>query len=62
MAFRATILTLYPDMFPGLLGQSLSGKALERGDWTLDCVQIRDFTTDRRRHAGRRRRRDGPEA
>ncbi|MGD9478954.1 UNVERIFIED_ORG: tRNA (guanosine(37)-N1)-methyltransferase TrmD [Roseateles sp. XES5] len=49
MAFRATILTLYPDMFPGLLGQSLSGKALERGDWTLDCVQIRDFTTDRHR-------------
>jgi tRNA (guanine37-N1)-methyltransferase len=49
VAFRATILTLYPDMFPGLLGQSLSGKALERGDWSLDCVQIRDFTTDRHR-------------
>lgn len=49
MAFRATILTLYPEMFPGLLGQSLSGKALDRGDWSLDCVQIRDFTTDRHR-------------
>ena len=49
MAFRATILTLYPEMFPGLLGQSLSGKALARGDWSLDCVQIRDFTTDRHR-------------
>jgi tRNA (guanine37-N1)-methyltransferase len=49
VAFRATILTLYPDMFPGLLGQSLSGKALDRGDWALDCVQIRDFTTDRHR-------------
>lgn len=49
VAFRATILTLYPDMFPGLLGQSLSGKALARGDWELDCVQIRDFTTDRHR-------------
>ena len=49
MAFRATILTLYPEMFPGFLGQSLSGKALLRGDWSLDCVQIRDFTTDRHR-------------
>jgi len=49
VAFRATILTLYPEMFPGFLGQSLSGKALSRGDWSLDCVQIRDFTTDRHR-------------
>jgi tRNA (guanine37-N1)-methyltransferase len=49
VAFHATILTLYPEMFPGLLGQSLSGKALARGDWSLDCVQIRDFTTDRHR-------------
>jgi len=49
VAFRATVLTLYPEMFPGLLGQSLSGKALARGDWTLDCVQIRDFATDRHR-------------
>ena len=49
MAFRATVLTLYPEMFPGLLGQSLSGRALARGDWALDCVQIRDFATDRHR-------------
>lgn len=49
VAFRATVLTLYPEMFPGFLGQSLSGKALARGDWTLDCVQIRDFATDRHR-------------
>jgi tRNA (guanine37-N1)-methyltransferase len=49
MGFRATILTLYPEMFPGLMGQSLSGKALERGDWHLDTVQIRDFATDRHR-------------
>lgn len=49
MSFRATILTLYPDMFPGFLGQSLSGKALERGDWSLDTVQIRDFATDKHR-------------
>ena len=43
MTFRATILTLYPDMFPGCLGMSLAGKALERGDWSLETVQIRDF-------------------
>ena len=49
MSFRATILTLYPDMFPGHLGQSLSGKALERGQWSLDTVQIRDFAEDKHR-------------
>ena len=49
MAFRATVFTLYPEMFPGFLGQSLSGRALARGDWTLDCVQIRDFATNRHR-------------
>ncbi|RWX75209.1 tRNA (guanosine(37)-N1)-methyltransferase TrmD [Neorhizobium lilium] len=48
-AFRATVLTLYPDMFPGHLGASLAGKAMERGDWSLDTVQIRDFATDRHR-------------
>ncbi|TRL37126.1 tRNA (guanosine(37)-N1)-methyltransferase TrmD [Rhizobium straminoryzae] len=49
MPYRATILTLYPDMFPGHLGHSLAGKALERGDWSLETVQIRDFATDRHR-------------
>jgi tRNA (guanine37-N1)-methyltransferase len=49
MTFRATILTLYPEMFPGHLGFSLSGKAMERGDWSLDTVQIRDFAGDRHR-------------
>ncbi len=49
MSFRATVLTLYPEMFPGFMGQSLSGKALERGDWSLDTVQIRDFATDKHR-------------
>ncbi|MDB5523371.1 MAG: trmD [Rhizobium sp.] len=49
MAFRASILTLYPEMFPGFLGESLSGKALARGDWSLDAVQIRDFATDKHR-------------
>lgn len=49
MAFRATILTLYPEMFPGHLGHSLAGRALERGQWSLDAVQIRDFAEDRHR-------------
>lgn len=37
------ILTLFPDMFPGSLGQSLAGKALERGDWGYNTVNIRDY-------------------
>ena len=49
MTFRATILTLYPEMFPGHLGYSLSGKAMERGDWSLEAVQIRDFAEDKHR-------------
>ncbi|MBP2562727.1 tRNA (guanine37-N1)-methyltransferase [Neorhizobium galegae] len=49
MTFRATILTLYPEMFPGHLALSLAGKALERGQWALDTVQIRDFAQDRHR-------------
>lgn len=49
MSFSATVLTLYPEMFPGALGQSLAGRALERGDWSLEAVQIRDFATDRHR-------------
>lgn len=48
-SFRASVITLYPDMFPGHLGQSLAGKALERGDWAVETVQIRDFATDRHR-------------
>jgi tRNA (guanine37-N1)-methyltransferase len=47
--FRATVLTLYPEMFPGPLGVSLAGKALQDGAWSLDTVQIRDFATDRHR-------------
>ena len=47
MSFRASILTLYPEMFPGALGVSLAGRALERGDWALDVHQIRDFAHDR---------------
>jgi tRNA (guanine37-N1)-methyltransferase len=49
MSFAASILTLYPEMFPGLLGVSLAGRALARGDWSCETVQIRDFATDRHR-------------
>jgi tRNA (guanine37-N1)-methyltransferase len=50
MAFKATVLTLYPEMFPGFLGESLSGRAMERGDWSLETVQIRDFATSKHRN------------
>ena len=49
MTFAATVLTLYPEMFPGPLGVSLAGRALEQGAWSLDTVQIRDFATDKHR-------------
>ena len=49
MSFSATLLTLYPEMFPGPLGVSLAGRALERGDWALETIQIRDFAADRHR-------------
>ncbi|MDQ0505941.1 tRNA (guanosine(37)-N1)-methyltransferase TrmD [Xanthobacter agilis] len=49
MTFRASVLTLYPEMFPGPLGHALAGKALARGLWTLDALQIRDFALDRHR-------------
>jgi tRNA (guanine37-N1)-methyltransferase len=49
MSWAATILTLYPEMFPGPLGHSLAGRALADGIWSLETVQIRDFATDRHR-------------
>ena len=49
MAWAATVLTLYPEMFPGPLGHSLAGRALGEGMWSLETVQIRDFATDRHR-------------
>lgn len=45
--WHATVLTLYPDMFPGPLGLSLAGRALEAGSWALDAVNIRDFASDK---------------
>jgi tRNA (guanine37-N1)-methyltransferase len=49
VTFRASVLTLYPEMFPGALGLSLAGRALEAGTWSLEAIQIRDFATDRHR-------------
>ncbi|MXP09750.1 tRNA (guanosine(37)-N1)-methyltransferase TrmD [Pseudoblastomonas halimionae] len=49
MTFSTTVITLYPEMFPGPLGASLAGRAMERGDWSLDTVQLRDFATDKHR-------------
>lgn len=48
-AWHATVLTLFPEMFPGHLGESLTGKALEKGLWELEAVNIRDFASDRHR-------------
>jgi tRNA (guanine37-N1)-methyltransferase len=45
----ATVLTIFPDMFPGPLGHSLAGKALAAGIWALDTVDIRAFAADRHR-------------
>ena len=49
MIFSTTILTLYPDMFPGPLGVSLAGRALSEGLWSCNPVNIRDFATDKHR-------------
>ncbi len=49
MVFAATVLTLYPDMFPGPLGVSLAGRALAEGRWGCGAVNIRDFAADKHR-------------
>jgi len=46
-SWTATVLTLFPEMFPGPLGHSLAGKALEGGLWALETVDIRDFARDK---------------
>jgi tRNA (guanine37-N1)-methyltransferase len=47
--WQATVLTVFPEMFPGPLGQSLAGKGLEKGSWALDVLDIRDFARDKHR-------------
>jgi tRNA (guanine37-N1)-methyltransferase len=49
MAWSATVLTLFPEMFPGPLGLSLAGEALKRGDWALDARNIREHGLRRHR-------------
>ena len=49
MSWRADILTLFPAMFPGPLGESLAGRALEAGTWSLKVTDIRDFGLGRHR-------------
>ncbi len=49
MTFAASVLTLYPEMFPGPLGVSLAGRAMAEGKWSLETVQIRDFAIDKHR-------------
>lgn len=48
-AWHASILTLYPDMFPGALGHSLSGRGFENNLWRCEATQIRDFAEDKHR-------------
>jgi tRNA (guanine37-N1)-methyltransferase len=45
--WRATVITIFPEMFPGPLGLSLAGKALASGVWSLQTLNIRDFATDK---------------
>lgn len=49
MTWHASVLTLFPEMFPGPLGLSLAGRALREGRWRLDALDIRGFATDRHR-------------
>jgi tRNA (guanine37-N1)-methyltransferase len=49
MTWRATVLTIFPEMFPGPLGASLAGKALAAGAWSLEVADIRAFATDKHR-------------
>ncbi len=49
MSFKASVLTLYPEMFPGPLGSALAGRALRDDKWQLETVQIRDFAPDKHR-------------
>lgn len=47
--WKAKVLTLFPEMFPGPLGLSLAGQGLEAGAWELETVDIRDFAADKHR-------------
>jgi tRNA (guanine37-N1)-methyltransferase len=49
MTWRATVLTIFPEMFPGPLGLSLAGKALAKQRWALRTIDLRGFATDKHR-------------
>ena len=49
MSFSASIITLFPELFPGPLGASVLGRGLSDGLWSLSAIQLRDFATDRHR-------------
>jgi len=49
LSFSASIITLFPDLFPGPLGASVLGRGLADGLWSLEATQLRDFATDRHR-------------
>jgi tRNA (guanine37-N1)-methyltransferase len=48
-AWQARVLTIFPALFPGVLAESLAGKALETGAWALEVLDIRDFARDKHR-------------
>ena len=47
MAVKIKVLTIFPELFPGFLGASLTGRALEEGKWSIETVNIRDFAFDK---------------
>jgi tRNA (guanine37-N1)-methyltransferase len=47
--WRTSVITIFPEMFPGPLGVSLAGKAREKGIWALDAIDLRDHATDKHR-------------
>lgn len=47
MTLSAHILTLFPEIFPGFLGHSITGRALQNNLWSLNAINIRDFATDK---------------
>jgi len=49
-AWTARVITLFPEVFPGILGASLTGKALAEGLWQLDCIDLRGFGVGRHRN------------
>ena len=49
-AMKVKILTIFPELFPGFLGASLTGKALDEGKWSIEVVNIRDYAFDKHKH------------